>query len=217
MEDAKGCRTPMEVNHAHETRVSDDPVTSFPYREAIGCLMYLMVCTRPDIDFSVGKLAQFCESPLPEHVAAVQRLLRYIKLTISNDILYYDPVELTTSGFSDSDWGGCRDTRKSTEGFVFLYGGGAVSWRSKKQSIVDTSSCKAEYVAAFSATKESIWLSNLLAEMTGSEHTTPQTLFVDNQRAIALAERQATTSRSKHIEIRFHYLRDAVAKNLVKL
>ncbi len=217
MDQARESNIPMEINLDGGTGEQDAIVTSFPYREAIGCLMYLMICTRPDISLAVGKLSQFCDAPKPEHITAIKRLLRYIKSTIAKGLTYHESDELVAKGYSESDWGGCKTTRKSSEGYVFLFGGGAVCWRSKKQSIVATSSCEAEYMAAYSAAKESIWLSKMIAEMTGSKETRPQTIFVDNQGAIALAKRNTVSSRSKHIENRYHYIQDALVNNLLKL
>ena len=104
--------------------------------------------------------------------------MRYIKFGVTKGIAYHEPNELTAHGFSDSDWASCSTTRKSTEGYVFRFGGGAVSCRSRKQSIVATSSCEAEYVAAFTATKESIWMSKMIAEMVGADKPSPQAIFV---------------------------------------
>lgn len=118
---------------------------------------------------------------------------------MSKGISYHERNSIVGLGFSDSDWGGCLETIKSTEGYVFLYGGGIVSWRSHKQSIVATSSCEAEYVAAYSAAKESIWLSNVISEMKGNDSTQPLTVLIDNQGAIALSKRATTSSKSKHI------------------
>ena len=217
MVDAKCSLTPMEVDRSPQRVESNSFETKFPYREAIGSLMYLMVCTRPDIGFAVGKLSQFTESPRSEHWTAVKRVLRYIKSTISKGITYYEPENIKTVAYADSDWAGCPITRKSTEAYLFIFGGGAVAWRSRKQSVVSTSSCEAEYIAGFSCAKESIRLSSLLAEMKGEKELEPQQIFMDNQGAMALAKKSTTTNRSKHIDIRYHFLQDAVAKQKVKL
>eukprot|EP00171_Calliarthron_tuberculosum_P000235 IDg235t1 len=112
-----------------------------------------MISTRPDIAYAVGKLSQYCENPLKSKWTAVKRVLRYIKGSTGKGIMYGAVNPLKTIGYSDSDWAGCVETRKSTEGFVFLLSGGAVSWRSKKQTVVATSSCEAEYISVCSAAK----------------------------------------------------------------
>ena len=147
----------------------------------------------------------------------VKRVLRYTKSTISKGITYHGAHVLNGVGYSDSEWGGCAETRKSREGFLFLFGSGPVSWRSKKQSTVATSSCEAEYVAAFAAAKESVWLPNMPAEMMGKLSPQPLTIYVDNQGAISLSQRSTISNRSKLIEIRLHYLMDAVAQKKVYL
>ena len=126
MENAKGCLTPMVKDPNYSPNINGSP-SVFPYREAVGCLVYLMSYTRPDIAYAVCKLARFCESPSAEHQIALKRILRYIKATISKGITYYEPGTLEAKGYSDSDWAGCLETRKSTEAYVFLFGGGAVS------------------------------------------------------------------------------------------
>lgn len=120
---------------------------SFPYREAIGSLMYSMIGTRPGLAFAVGKLSQKCRNPTAKDWKAVKRVLPYISATLNYMIIYQDAEEWGVSGYSDSDWAGCRESRKSVSGFVFLCARGTVSWRSKKQTVVAKSSCEAEYVA----------------------------------------------------------------------
>lgn len=158
MQDAKATATPMEVLSA---KMKDDPedlidAIDVPYRQAIGSLMYLMICTRPDIAYAVGRLSQFCENPLKSHWKAVKRVLRYVKGTRSRGIVFRPTENLTLTGYADSDWAGCADSLKSTEGYIFLLSGGAIAWRSKKQSVFATSSCEAEYIATCSARKQAI-------------------------------------------------------------
>lgn len=209
MSDAKPCATPMEVSKPTLESL-DDPPAEVPYREAVGSLIWLMICTRPDIGYAVGYLSQHCEKPLTSHWNAVKRVLRYVKGTRTAGLSFSSGPSLHPVGYCDSDWAGCRATRKSTEGYVFLVGGGAVSWRSKKQKVVATSSCEAEYVASFSATKECIWLSRLFAEILGKSNIPPVTVHIDNQGAIDTAKGSAINHRNKHIDIRYHFVRDAV-------
>ena len=211
-------KTPMEViGKPDSTPEANSPLPpDIPYRSAIGSLMYLMVCTRPDIAFAVSRLSQYCENPLLCHWKAVKRLFRYIKGTQDYDLTFSHQSALHIVGFADSDWAGCRETRKSTEGYAFLLGGGAISWRSKKQSVVALSSCEAEYVSCTSAAKEAIWLSNILAFVLDRPRT-PITIKVDNQGSIGSANSGAITSRNKHIDIRYHFIRDVIIQKLIAL
>ena len=219
MTGSKSVDTPMML--APKLAASDseveDPPAEVPYREAIGCLIWLMIGTRPDIGFAVGRLSQHCENPLTSHWTAVKRVLRYLKGTRDTGIAYGTEQSLQPVGYCDSDWASCRESRKSTEGFVFLLAGGAVSWRSKKQSIVATSSCEAEYIALTAAGKEAIWLSRMLAGMLGKAEMEPITVFVDNQGAIDTAKNATINRKNKHIDIRYHYVREAVGNNQVML
>eukprot|EP00171_Calliarthron_tuberculosum_P001088 IDg1088t1 len=187
------------------------------YSIVIGSLMYLMIGTRPDIAFAVGKLSQHCEKPRLQHWIAAKRVLRYVKGTRNLSITYGTKSSLEPLGYCDSDWGGCVETRKSTEGYLFLIAGGAVCWRSKKQSIIATSTCEAEYVSLCSAAKEAIWLSRLLATVLGKPSPTPITIMVDNEGAIASSHSTSINQRNKHIDMRYHFVREAVLSGLVKI
>ena len=220
MVDANPTCTPMEVNSPHLESSDLDPeqpAHDVPYRQAIGCLMYLMIGTRPDIGYAVGKLSQYCEKPTKSNWSSVKRVLRYLKGTRNIGITFRGNSNVQPVGYCDSDWAGCRETRKSTEGMVFLLAGGAVHWRSKKQSIVATSTCEAEYIAAYSATKEAIWLSRLFASMLSQASSTPITVRIDNHGTVQMAHNVSINARNKHIDIRYHFVREAVGTKLVVL
>ena len=158
------------------------------YQSAIGSLLYLSTRSRPDIAFAVGKAARYCSQPYNSHWSAVKRVLRYLKGTTYLGLLYR-PDELNLTGYSDADWAGDTEDRKSTSGYVFMMSGSAVSWRSKKQSSVALSTAEAEYVALSCAAQEAMWLrqlfSNLLQDYKLSE---PTTIYEDNQSAICMAK-----------------------------
>ena len=219
MADSKPAPTPMTqdwIKSSLDSPASPLPA-SLPYLSAIGSLMYLMICTRPDLAYSVGRLSQFCEAPVKEHWTAIKRVFRYIRGS-QNVGLRFGPCDsLKVEGYCDSDWGGCPITRKSTEGIVFKFGGAPVVWKSKKQSIVALSSCEAEYVALCSAAKEAIWLSRLLADMLTEPSSTPVPLHVDNDGSIDLAKNQTVSQRTKHVDIRYHFIREAIQKRSIKL
>ena len=220
MADANPMSTPMEVSSFKISSSNTDPeerAHNVPYRQAIGSLMYLMIGTRPDIGFAVGKLSQYCEQPLKSHWSSIKRVLRYIKGTRNLGITYSASESLNPIGYVDSDWAGCLETRKSTEGMVFLLAGGAVFWRSKKQTVIATSSCEAEYIASCSAAKTAIWLARLLSGMLGQSCSDPITVHVDNQGSIAMAHNESVNARNKHIDIRYHFVREAVRTKQVIL
>jgi len=167
------------------------------------------VNTRPDLDFSVGYVSRFMEGPHEEHLAAVKHILRYLAGT-KNWALFYprkkgEKAELR--GFSDSDLAGDLDGRKSTTGVLFFLGDSPVSWKSAKQKVVAQSSCEAEYIAAAAAANQGVWLARLLAEMLDSVVSRPL-LRVDNKSAISLIKNPVHHDRSKHIDVKFHVIRD---------
>jgi len=221
MSECKPTATPMVQSSKPSSEDSEPLPADVPYRSAIGSLMYLMICTRPDLGFAVGRLSQHCENPLKCHWNAVKRVYRYVKGTQDMGIVYdaksADSSDIPIIGYSDSDWAGCNDSRKSTEAYVFLLTGGAISWRSKKQSIVALSSCEAEYISACTAAKEAIWLSKVMQNMLGTDKPSPITVLMDNQGSIKSAQNMSINARNKHIDIRHHFVRDAVAKKDVLL
>lgn len=215
MENSKTVATPMERPSKSKASELDEPAENIPYRQAIGSLMYLMIGTRPDIGYAIGKLSQFAETPLNRHWIAVKRVLRYINATQRFGITYQGSASENPVGYADADWGGCKETRKSTSGYLFLFANGAISWRSKKQNCVATSTCEAEYIATCLAVKESVWLSRLIADLRFSSNSNPVTINVDNQSAITSAENTSINQRNKHIEIPYHYVRDCVQRKKV--
>ncbi len=219
MSSSKPVVTPMEprTKTVEPNDASQQPAEDVPYRSAIGSLMYLMVGTRTDIAFAVGKLAHHSQSPLLEHWTAVKRVLRYIAGTRNAGLTYGGSGDVTPTGYTDSDWAGCEATRKSTSGYVFMLGGAPVSWRSKKQELAAASSCEAEYIASFHASKEAIWLKRLLADIHPATRMSAIKVFSDNQGAHAMAYNTAVNDRTKHIAIKYHFTREAVQRKVVWL
>ena len=220
MENCKPASTPAEaklkltaVDSAREGQSRD--MTDVPYREAVGSLLYAAVISRPDIAFVVSQLAKHVSKPTQEHWTAVKRVFRYLQGTLAKRIVYRRGSS-SLSGFSDADWGGDRDSRRSTTGFVFMLNGGPVAWQSRLQSSVALSSLEAEYMAMSEATKECIWLRRLLSNL-GHEQREKTPLKVDNQSALSLAENPEFHTRSKHIDIRYHFVREAEVKGAVNL
>ena len=165
-----------------------------------------MTGTRPDLSWIVSKLSQFLDQPTTLHVTAVKRVLRYIKGTLSYS-LTFTPTASTLYGYTDSDWGGDTDDRRSTTGYLFTLGSTPVSWKSHKQPTVALSSTEAEYMAITEGAKEALYLRQLCKSVDMSQ-LDPTTIYVDNQSAIALAKNTAGQhNRTKHIDIRYHFIR----------
>ena len=213
MLDSSPVVTPME-SQISPADLEGEPIDSTLYRSAVGSLMYLSVGTRPDISFAVGRLAQHVEHPTTRLWTAVKRVLRYLNGTRNLGLLYQADKPFHPIAYSDSDWGGCTINRKSTSGYVFLMAGGAVSWKSRKQGCVALSSSEAEYMALCAAVKESIWLSNIFRSITASEEYEPICINVDNQGSINMARNDVSGTRTKHIDIQYHFVRDSLDKNL---
>jgi transposase InsO family protein len=181
-----------------------------PYASAVGSLMYAMVCTRPDIAFAVGTVSRYMSNPGKEHWDAVKWILRYLKGT-PNVCLRYGVGKPLLEGFTDSDMSGDADSSRSTSGYVMTYSGGAVSWQSRLQKVVALSTTEAEYMAAVEAGKELIWMRDFLNELGVKQEEF--LLHCDNQSAIHLAKNAAYHSRTKHIQRRYHWLRERVEEN----
>ena len=178
------------------------------YMSIVGSLRYL-VHNLLDISFAVGFVSRFMERPTEEHMATVKRLLRYISGTIGYGLVYKKSDFPDLVGYSDSDHAGDIDTRKSTTGMMFYLGDNLISWQSVKQRVVALSSCEAEYVAATMAATQGIWLARLLGELKGEAPSTVK-LRLDNMSALALSRNPVHHERNKHMEVRYHSIRDCV-------
>ena len=193
--------------------------------------MYAILGTRPDLAFSVSVVSRYASNPNPSHWQAVKRIFRYIRGTFSLQLTYRGEFS-NLQGYTDADWAGDLDTRRSTSGYIFNVGSGAISWSSKRQPTVALSSCEAEYMGQTQATKEAVWLKLLLDELNApsskilsSENTNTTTspglysviIHCDNQDAIALAKNLQAHARSKHINIQWHYQREKIEDGSVEL
>ena len=220
-EDCKPLAMPMDPN----TQLSKDQsptsvkekaeMSVVPYRESVGSLNWAAVGTRPDIAFVVGVLSQYLENPGWVHWEAVKRVFRYLQGT-KDWKLTYGGATRGIIGFTDAD-GASQEHRRAISGSVILIDGGAVSWSSKKQELVTLSTTEAEYVATTHAAKEIIWFRRLLGEIF-RPLAYPITLYSDNQSSIALAHTQGQFhARTKHIDIRYHYIRYMIEKGEIRL
>jgi len=202
--------TPMEVCLKLLDKSTTPEVDATMYRSLVGSLRYL-VHMRPDIAFAVGYVSRFMEKPQQEHLVAVKHLLRYIAGMVDYGIVYSKLLSGDTRlmGYSDSDWGGDADERRSTAGVIFFLGRLPVTWQSQKQKSVALSTCEAEYVAGAAGACQAMWLIQLLGDITGKQVQQP-ILKMDNQSAITLSKNPILHDRSKHIDIKFHFIRDYV-------
>ncbi|GJT46274.1 retrovirus-related pol polyprotein from transposon TNT 1-94 [Tanacetum coccineum] len=220
MQDCKPISTPFPTDVKLSSKMSPSnekermEMSRVPYASAVGSLMFAMICTRPDIAHAVGVVSRYMAEPGRGHWDAVKRILRYIKGT-SDVALCFGDSDLIVKGYVDSDYAGDLDGSKSTIGYVFTLSGGTVSWVSKLQSVVAMSTTEAEYVAAAQASKEAVWLKMLLEELGHKQEKI--TLFCDNQSALYLARNPAFHSKTKHIRVQYHFVREKVEEGTVDM
>ena len=193
---------PLSDNDSHE-------LARIPYRSLVGSLMYLAVGTRPDISFAVARLCQFLDCYRRVHWNAAIRVVRYLKSTRLLTLNLGGDPELDLVGFSDSSYADCPDTARSTMGYCFSLGGAVFTWSSCRQKTVSNSSCEAEYIALSEASREALWLRQFLREVHFLKPN-PTVLLCDNNGAKALSSDPTHHSRSKHIDVRHHFVRERV-------
>lgn len=215
MTDCNAVSTPLD-NSQKLGEFEADGEIDFPYREAVGSLMYLAVATRPDISFAVGSVSRYLEKPAAAHVNAVKRILKYVKGTMDMGIRFEGGNDLHFCGYSDADYAGDVTTRRSTSGYVFMFGGSVISWGSERQKSVALSTTESEYMAASHAVKELVWLRNLLCELQQKKLDAP-TFYMDNQSAIRLVKNPEFHKRTKHIDVRYHFIREKFEDGIFKL
>ncbi|KAF4144759.1 putative polyprotein [Phytophthora infestans] len=182
-------------------------------RETIGSLLWISTCTRPDITMAVNYLARFVAAPTTTHWTAVKRILRYLKGTRELKLEFLRPQapqhRIGVAIYSDADWAGDKDA-KSTSGGLLTINDMLISWYSKKQSTVALSTAEAEYIAAATTVQDCLWVKQLIDELKRRVKGDNVILHVDNQSAIKNMENDVTTARMKHINIKFHFIRDAI-------
>ncbi|CAH9120172.1 unnamed protein product [Cuscuta epithymum] len=206
--DCRPVDTPMDPNVKLVSEQGDLLPNKEKYRRLIGKLNYLTI-TRPDISFAVSVLSQFLDKPCTGHWDAAIRVLRYIKKTPGQGLLFEDRGHRDIVGYCDADWAGCLMDRRSTSGYCILIGGNLISWKSKKQDVVARSSAEAEYRAMALVTCEILWLKHLLQELKYG-NTKPAQLMCDNQAAMHIASNPVYHERTKHIEVDCHFIREKI-------
>jgi len=214
MFESKPVKSPIVSGSKVNKDVNGMLVDDINFKQIVGSLMYL-TATRPDIMFSVSLISRYLSRPTELHLQAAKRILRYLKGTTSYGIFYKKGEEANLLAFTDSDYAGDEDDSKSTSGYVFLFSSGAVSWMSKKQPIVTLSSTEAEFVAAAGCACQAIWMKRVLRFLTNSQNSTR--IMCDNSSTIKLSKNPVMHGRSKHIRVRFHFLRDLVKDKEVEM
>ena len=218
---AKPVTTPLESNAKFSKEQSPSSTTQetrmngVPYQEAIGSILWAAVVSRPDVAYAVGILSQFMQKPGQAHWEGVKRVINYLGCTKDLWLTFGGTKSVMLEGYCDADWAS-QEGRHSISGFSFHFGVGAISWSSKKQPIIALSTTEAEYISQTHAAKEAIWLQTFVSEINGG---TIQTLTVmgDNQGAIALAKDNKFHSRTKHIDLRYHFVREAVEQGKISM
>src|ERR1044072_5624466 len=189
---------------------------NIPCASAVGSLMYAQVCTRPDIAYVVGVLGRYQSNPGIDHWRAAKKVMRYLQGTKNFMLMYKRTDVLEVIGYSDSDYAGCIDTRKSTSSYVFMLAGGAVSWRSAKQTLTATSTMEAEFVSCFEATSHGVWLKSFISGLSVIDSISrPLKMYCDNSAAVFMAKNNKSGSRSKHIDIKYLAIRERVREKKV--
>ena len=212
--DAKPVGTPMESGTQYS--IAQSPSTpnqaakmkGIPYNEAIGSVLWPAVVSRPDVAYAVGILSQFIQNPGPAHWEGLKRIINYLNTTKTYWLTYGGGDKEGVEGCCDADWAGQKDWH-SISGYAFILGNGVITWSSKKQHIIALSSTESEYIAQTHAAKEAMWLKAFLEEVNGAKGR-PVEIHCDNQGAIALAKDNKFHACTKHIDLRYHFLREAV-------
>ena len=223
LEGAKPASTPIAVggkldrSQCPTTTAAIADMAGVPYKQGVGMCMYIAVTTRPDIAHAVHRLAKYMANPGRAHWEALKRLVRYLAGT-REFWLVYGRDRSGLAGFTDADWGTSDDTRHSVCGYVYTLDGGAISWSAKQQQVVALSSTEAEYIGITHAAKEAIWLRSLLTDLVHPDFATHAVrLYSDNKGAMDLAQNNAFHARTKHIAIRYHFIREVVENGHVEL
>jgi len=215
MSNSKAVGNPIVPCNKLTKEGNEAKVDAKKFKQMVGSLMYLTE-TRPDLMYAVSLVSRYMEAPDESHLQAVKRIMRYLKGTEKFGILYKRKGNGELIGYTDSDYAGDIDDRKSTSGYVFSLGSGVVSWASKKQPIVTLSTTEAEFVAAAFCASHAIWLERILRKLKQCQRKC-LTLMCDNSSTIKLSKNPVMHGRCKHIDVRFHFLRDLTKEGKIEL
>ncbi|XP_042006046.1 secreted RxLR effector protein 161-like [Salvia splendens] len=208
----------LSANQSPQNEDQRREMDKIPYANIVGSIMYTMVCTRPDISHAISVASTYMADPGLEHWHALKWILRYLNGTQGYGILFdgnEKEVEQPLMGCCDSDFATNVDTRKSQSGYVFCLYGSAVSWKPSLQSVVSLSTTEAEYISLIEAVKESLWLKGICFDFGVAQDAV--TVLCDSNSAICLSKHQTFHERSKHVDVKLHFIRDEVDKGSVKI
>ena len=195
-----------------------EQMRNIPFASVVGSLMYAQTCTRPDISFAVGVLGRYQSNPGLDHWKATKKIFRYLQGTKDHMLTYKRSDHLEVIGYSDSDFAGCVDTRKSTFGYLFLLAGGAISWKSAKQSVIAASTMEAEFVACFEATVHGLWLRNFISRFQIVDNIAKLLkIHCDNSAAVFFSKNDKYSKGAKHMEIKYLAVKEEVQKHTVSI
>ena len=217
MSDCKSVKTPIDSSTKFkEIFEKSDILNGIPYQEIIGCLLYISQITRPDISFVINMLSKYNNKPEMSHWLALKRVMRYLKGTDDYRLSYKQNLkENMTHGFCDADWASSEDDRRSCTGYIFLFQGGAISWNSKRQPTVALSTTEAEYMSLSSCVQEAMWLKQLQEVFWPLLKNEAMIIYSDNQSSIKLSGSDAYHPRTKHIDVRHHFVRDKIVQGII--
>ncbi|CAI7879535.1 unnamed protein product, partial [Closterium sp. NIES-54] len=211
--------TPLSTRHSLSALPSDESVElSGPYSELVGCLMYMMTCTRPDLAYPLSILARYVAPGRhrPEHMAAAKRVLRYLCSTSGLGLVLGGQSPVVLTGHADASWADDQATQRSSQGYTFSLGSGSVSLRSTRSSSVLGSCCEAEIYAGAMAAQELRWLTYLLADL-GEPPRSPPVLYVDNKAMLAMCREHRLEHGTKHIALRYFLARELQQRGQLRL
>lgn len=226
MENSMPISTPSDVNvklsmHlGSSNEITDEELRRIPYQAAVGCLLYLTQCTRPDITFAVNDVSRYNSNFNISHWKAVKRIFRYLNGTKDLKLRYSKHVNENSHeihGFCDSDYASDLNKRRSCAGYLFKMSNGAITWYSKRQPTVALSTAEAEYLSMSSAIQEALWLKQLASELDQSLANKSIKLKCDNQSALDLSKSDGFSNRTKHIDVRHHFIRDHIKNKTIEV
>lgn len=221
MWDCREVQTPMgsHIKLQALTTLQEDEqardMDQIPYASAVGSLMYAMVSSRPYLAYAVGMVSTYMGKPGREHWSAVQWIMRYLKGASGKCLTFTKEPELKVTGYCDSDYATDLDRRRSITGFIFTVGGNTVSWRSCLQKVVALSTTEAEYIALSEASREAVWLKGICEELSFKQEAGE--IHCDSQSAIYLAKNHMFHERTKHIQVKYNYIREVIDEGDVKV
>ncbi|RDX83544.1 hypothetical protein CR513_35523, partial [Mucuna pruriens] len=224
MKDSKPGDTPIakgdkfSLKQCPNNDLERNEMQKIPYASAVGSLMYAQVCTRPDIAFVVGVLGRYLSDPGMQHWKTVKHVMLYLRRTKGHMLTYRKSEDLEIIGYSDSDFTGCQDSKCSTSRYIYMLAGGAISWKSVKQTLIAPSTMAAKFMTCFEASNHGIWLQNFvtgLRVVDGIER--PLKLYCDNNSAVLYSNNNRSTTKSKFIDIKFLVVKERVQNKQISI